>query len=155
MQGGNALRGRLQGECLPADGKRILVDPVEWFTIPDPSTALAARQTGSIDWYESLRIDLLPIVNRNKDLVVTTLDKAGHPAIPRFNHLHPPFNDVRMRRAIIAAIQQAPYPEVAVGNRDHSEQCKSFFPRSTPMSSATGPNAIAGGGSAKRGSSDG
>ncbi len=45
-----------------AGGKVVNVDRVEWHTIPDASTAIAAMQTGQMDWLEAPSPDLLPLV---------------------------------------------------------------------------------------------
>jgi peptide/nickel transport system substrate-binding protein len=127
-----------------AGGKRINVDRVEWITIPDSSTAMAALQTGNVDWLETPSIDLLPLAEKNSDIVVTTLDDSGYPAILRFNHLQPPFDNVKARQAVLAAVQQAPYMQAAIGNLKYWRECKSFFPCGTPMSSGTGSEAMAG-----------
>ena len=127
-----------------AGGKRMNVERVEWHTIPDASTAMAALQTGAMDWIESPSFDLLPLAARNRDISIAILDKSGQPAILRFNHLHPPFNNPAMRRALMAAVQQTPYLQAAIGNADYYRECKSFFPCGTPMSSGTGSQAMLG-----------
>jgi peptide/nickel transport system substrate-binding protein len=127
-----------------AGGKRINVDRVEWITIPDASTAMAALQTGSVDWLEGPSIDLLPVAEKNGDIVVSTLDDSGYPSILRFNHLNPPFDNVKARQAILAAVQQTPYLQAAIGNPKYWRTCKSFFPCGTPMSSGTGSEAMVG-----------
>ena len=151
VQGSHAAYAKFDGYVPRAEpasgtagGKRMLVDRVDWFTIPDASTAMSALQTGSMDWHETPSIDLMPLVAKNKDIVVTTLDRAGQPMILRFNHLHPPFDDVKKRRAIMAAVQQVPYLQASIGNPDYYQQCKSFFPCGTPMSSGAGSEAMLG-----------
>jgi len=151
VQGSHAAYARFDG-YLPraeapsgtAGGKRMNVARVEWHTIPDASTAMATLQTGAMDWLEGAPFDLLPLAQKNRDIVLAILDKSGNPAILRFNHLHPPFDKAPMRRALLAAVQQAPYLQAAIGNPDYYAECKSFFPCGTPMSSGTGNDAMLG-----------
>jgi peptide/nickel transport system substrate-binding protein len=82
-----------------AGGKRILVDRVEWKVMPDPSTAAAALQNGEVDWWENLISDLVPLLRKNRNIMVDIADPLGNVGSFRMNHLFPPFNDVRARRA--------------------------------------------------------
>ena len=89
-----------------AGGKVVHFDRVEWLVLPDPATAAAALQAGEVDWWEQPVADLLPVLRRNRNLKVERLDPIGNFSILRFNHLHPPFNDVRLRRAVLLAVNQ-------------------------------------------------
>src|SRR5712671_718323 len=52
-----------------AGGKNIVVNRIEWITIPDPATAAAALQNAEVDWLELVLPDLLPVLRRNRNLV--------------------------------------------------------------------------------------
>ncbi len=67
--------------------KRVLVDRVEWITMPDPSTATAAIQAGEIDWWEVPTPDVLALLRRDRKLTVEVRDKTGVVPILRFNCL--------------------------------------------------------------------
>ena len=151
LRGSRAVYARFAGYVPRAEaasgtagGKRVNVERVEWHTIPDAATAMGALQTGAMDWLETPSFDLLPAASRDRDIVIGVLDKSGQPAILRFNHLHPPFDKPAMRRALLAAVQQIPYLQAAVGNPEYFRECKSFFPCGTPMSSGTGSEAMLG-----------
>src|SRR5262252_2133124 len=51
-----------------AGGKNIVVDRIEWITIPDPATAVAALQNGEVDWLADVLPDLLPLLRKNRNL---------------------------------------------------------------------------------------
>ncbi len=99
-----------------AGGKRILVDRVEWVVMPDPGTASAALQNGEIDWWENPISDLVPLLRKNRNVVVDIADPLGNVGSFRMNHLYPPFNDVRARRAVLMAMSQEDYMRAIVGD---------------------------------------
>ena len=78
-----------------AGGKTIVVNRIEWITIPDPATAAAALQNAEVDWLEVVLPDLLPILRKNRNLATEINDPLGLIGALVMNHLYPPFNDVR------------------------------------------------------------
>src|SRR3978361_901822 len=102
-----------------AGGKQMLIDRVEWVVIPDPATAAAARQNGQGDWWENPITDLVPVLKKNRNINVDIADPLGNIGVFRMNHLHPPFNDVRARRAVLMALSQEDYMR-ALGGEDTS-----------------------------------
>jgi peptide/nickel transport system substrate-binding protein len=101
-----------------AGGKRIVTDRIEWIVIADAGTAAAALQSGEVDWLENPLPDLAPVLRKNRNLMVEISDPLGWTGILRMNHLYPPFNDVRARRAVLMAINQEDYMRSFVGNDD-------------------------------------
>jgi ABC-type transport system substrate-binding protein len=85
-------------------GKIIHFDRIEWIIMPDPATASAALQSGEIDWWESPLPDLIPLLRRNRNVEVDIADPLGNIGAFRLNHLHPPFDNVKVRRAVQMAI---------------------------------------------------
>jgi peptide/nickel transport system substrate-binding protein len=128
-----------------AGPKVVHLDRVEWRTIPDPATAAAAIQTGEVDAWEYPPTDLLPLLRRSRDIVVENPDPAGFIALLRFNHLHPPFDDPAMRRALLPAIVQEDYMR-AVAGTDASmwRTGVGFFPPGSPMENPVGMEALTG-----------
>ena len=127
-----------------AGGKVARVPRVEWHTIPDGATAMAAMQTGQMDWLEVAPPDLLPLVAKAPGLVVSTLDPIGTYVLLRFNHLYPPFDDAVVRRAVLRAVRQADYMQAMVGDPRRYRECRAFFPCGTPLSTGAGAEAMAG-----------
>jgi peptide/nickel transport system substrate-binding protein len=101
-----------------AGGKRIIADRIEWIVISDPATAAAALQSGEVDWWEVPIPDLLPSLRKNRNVTVAVTDPLGHTGLLLMNHLHPPFSDVRARRAVLMAISQEDYMRAYVGDDD-------------------------------------
>jgi peptide/nickel transport system substrate-binding protein len=56
----------------------------------------------------------------------------------RFNHLHPPFDNPKVRQAALAAFQQEPFLRAQVGVKDLYRSCPSMFTCGTPYGSAKG-----------------
>ncbi len=99
-----------------AGGKVAHFDRVEWLVMPDAATAAAALQAGEVDWWEQAVTDLLPLLRRNQQVQVSTLETTGFIGFLRFNHLQPPFNNPSLRRAFLGAINQADFMQAIVGN---------------------------------------
>jgi peptide/nickel transport system substrate-binding protein len=97
----------------------MLLERVEWTVIPDPATAAAALQNGEVDWWEKPITDLIPLLRKNRNVVVDIADPLGNIGSFWMNHLHPPFNDVRARRAILIAMSQEDYMHAVVGDDDN------------------------------------
>jgi peptide/nickel transport system substrate-binding protein len=108
-------------------GKRMLVDRIEWHILPDAATAAAALRSGEVDWWETALPDLIPVLRRNRNIQVDIADPLGNIGSFRLNHLHPPFNDVRARRAIQMALNQEDDMRAIVGSDDSLWKRLPFF----------------------------
>ncbi|TCZ57957.1 ABC transporter substrate-binding protein [Roseicella aquatilis] len=121
------------------------VDRVEWHVIMDASTAAGALQSGEMDWWEQPTADLLPLLRRNRAIKVETYDPTGLLALCRFNHLHPPFNNPAIRRALLGAASQADYMTAVIGtDRSMWQENVGFFPPGTPFASDVGIEPLKG-----------
>ncbi len=122
-----------------AGSKAAHFQRVEWTIMPDPATAAAALQNGEIDWWEQPLVDLQPLLARNSAIGMQIADSSGRLTMARLNHLQAPFNDVKIRRAMLLGVNQEDYMRAAVGE-DTSlwTTCPSLFPRNTPYYSEDG-----------------
>jgi peptide/nickel transport system substrate-binding protein len=128
-----------------AGGKRIVSDRVEWVVIADQATAAAALQSGEVDWLELPLPDILPVLRRNRAVKVDVADPLGYVGTLFFNHLHPPFNDVRARRAVLMALNQADYMHAYIGTDDRMwKPLPSFFTPGTPLYNEEGGDILKG-----------
>jgi len=128
-----------------AGGKQILIDRAEWLVMPDPGAAAAALQNGEIDWWEQPLADLAPLLKRNRNVAVDIADPLGNVGTFRMNHLHPPFNDVRARRAILTAMSQEDYMRAVVGDDVKLwKPMPSFIPPGTPLYNEEGGEILKG-----------
>jgi peptide/nickel transport system substrate-binding protein len=122
-----------------AGPKIARINRIEWTVIPDAPTAADALIKGEIDWYEDVLFDLIPMLKQSPDVLVTSYNPAGTMGIIRLNHLHPPFTNPAIRRAILGAVKQADFATAIAGN-DKSlwdDNVGVFCPNS-PMASDAG-----------------
>ncbi|EFH11879.1 ABC transporter substrate-binding protein [Teichococcus cervicalis] len=114
-------------------GKVAKFRRIEWHIIPDPSTVAAALSNGEIDWWERPHPDLQSLLARSRDIQRVVQDTSGRLALMRLNCLQPPFNDVRVRRAVRLAVNQEDYMRASQGDDTSAwTDTRSVFPRRTP-----------------------
>ncbi|MBN8872810.1 MAG: ABC transporter substrate-binding protein [Rhodospirillales bacterium] len=128
-----------------AGGKRMHFDRVEWQIVPDTATASAALQNGEVDWWEIASPDLAPLLKKTPNVLVDIADPLGNIGSFRINHLHPPFNDVRARRAIQMALSQPDYMGAVVGDDQTLwKTLPGFFTPDTPLYTEFGGDILKG-----------
>jgi peptide/nickel transport system substrate-binding protein len=126
-----------------AGAKIVNVDRVEWIIIPDAATAAAALQSGEVDWVEQPLIDLVPMLQRNRDVVVRKFDPFGVVGVVVFNHLHPPFDNPKLRQALLPALDQSAYMAAVMGDQpDFFRTGAGVFPPGTPLATTVGLDAL-------------
>ena len=125
-----------------AGGKVAKLDRVEWISIPDAQTAISALQKGEIDMIEQPSHDLLPEIQKDKNVETVILDELGSTFILRFNWKLPPFNDVRVRRAAEYALNQPDFMKAVIGDPRYYKPCKAIFGCGTPLESHVGMDGI-------------
>ena len=128
-----------------AGPKRVFLDRVEWHVIPDAQTASSAMANGEMDWWQSPTPDLMAQLRAQKRLADRVLDPAGGIGILRFNHLHPPFDNQAIRRALLGAVDQAEFMTAVAGDeRALWKDRVAVFSPGTPLASEAGLEAITG-----------
>ena len=125
-------------------GKVVKVDRVEWLVVPDAATKTAAMQSGEDDWWENPPADLWPVLASNADITLEPLDPLGGTGCVRFNWLYPPFDNVKMRQAVLMVANQADFMTAFVGDKKNWKPCPSVFTCGTPMASNAGSSALSG-----------
>ena len=126
-----------------AGGKVVNFDRVEWKTIPDPATAAAALQNNEADWQENPLIDLVPSLRKAPGVRVEVFDTLGTVLMIAFNHYQPPFNNVKIRRAVLAAVNQSDYVSAVVGEQASLGRTGvGVFPLASPFASTAGLEAL-------------
>src|SRR6185437_4345922 len=127
-----------------AGGKVAKVDRIEWIYIPDSATAAAAINAGEVDWWEQMPPDLIPVLAKNKNVKVENIDPLGSMGLLRFNFMYPPFNNQKMRQAVLYALDQNDYVLGIAGSLKNGHACYSFFTCGIPLSSEVGAAPLKG-----------
>jgi peptide/nickel transport system substrate-binding protein len=135
---------RKEAPSWAAGGKVVKVDRVEWVYIPDSATAAAALNAGEADWWEQLPPDLIPLLRKNKDVRVENIDPLGSIGIIRFNFMQPPFNNQKLREALLYSVNQKDYVLGIAGDEKNGHVCYSFYTCGTPLSSEVGADPLKG-----------
>ena len=87
-------------------GKVVHVDKVVWKVIRDQQTKMNALSKGEIDVIESPSHDLLPLMDKDPNIKLVDLNPFGFQYTFRYNHLHPPFDNPKIRAALLYAFSQ-------------------------------------------------
>ncbi|MBL8839020.1 MAG: ABC transporter substrate-binding protein [Alphaproteobacteria bacterium] len=116
-----------------AGGKRVHLDRVIWDIMPDAQTAASALMAGEVEFYEVPPIDIVPALQAAPGVKIEVLSALGNVGYCRLNHLHPPFNNVLIRRAAQLAVNQEDFLRAAIGNPQYYRVCGSHFTCGSPM----------------------
>ena len=110
-----------------AGGKVAKVDRIIIENMADQQTALAALKAGEIDFYETPPIDLLDQLESDSNIRLEVLQKGGNVGMCRLNWLHPPFDKVEARQAMLHLIKQEDILKAVFGNPKYYQACGSLF----------------------------
>jgi peptide/nickel transport system substrate-binding protein len=121
-----------------AGGKIPKLDRVEWMYLPDAAVAVQALIRAEIDIVENPPADLVPLMQKAGGIDIKVLSKTGNQLLMRPNHAIPPFNNVKVRQALLYAVDQEAYLAAAIGNKEYGQVCWSVFMCNTPLESMAG-----------------
>ena len=136
---------RAEPPSFMAGGKVAHFDRVLWQVMPDAATAVAALRNGEVDWVQQPSYDLVGSLRRLRGVKVAVNDKVGVVGMVALNHLHPPFDNPRLLRAILGAVDQNDVMQAAVGAEPElfHVPCGVFTP-GLPMASDAGMAVLTG-----------
>src|SRR5437667_5162637 len=135
---------RKEAPSWTSGGKVVKVDRVEWIYIPDSATAAAALNAGEADIWEQVPPDLIPLLSKNKQITVKNNDPLGSMGMIRFNFLHPPFNNEKLRQAVMYTVDQQDYVIGIAGDPKNGKPCYSYFTCGTPLASEVSAEPLKG-----------
>jgi peptide/nickel transport system substrate-binding protein len=119
-------------------GKLVKVDRVEWINITDYQTAVNALINGEIDYIESPPHDFIPVLKQAKGIELKDLDPLAYSGMVRMNWLHPPFDNVKIRQAVLLATNQRDYLDAQIGDPEWYQVCHAMFVCDTPLATDVG-----------------
>jgi peptide/nickel transport system substrate-binding protein len=133
------------GTGLTAGPKIAKFDRIEWRIIPDASTAAAALQKGEVDWYAEPPPEILDLIRSTPKLEVSRMEILPSVCVMRMNQLNPPFDNKKIRQALLPAINQADFVMAAAGTDPRNYAVGTgFFPPGSPMASDVGLGPLTG-----------
>jgi peptide/nickel transport system substrate-binding protein len=129
---------RAEPPSMLAGGKVVKIDRLEWLAISDPMTAVNALTQGEIDLIEIPVPDLFPLLKADKNIELYGWNAQGSQIIMRFNHLHPPFNNLKARQAAMYAIAQEDFLRAQVGDPEIYRVCNAPLVCGSPYEKSYG-----------------
>jgi len=118
---------------------------IEWQTIDDASTATGALLRGEVDWLQAANPDQLPLLAKNPAVGLRVTEPLGSMGVMRFNHLHAPFNNPAIRRALLGAMDQAAAMSAVAGtDRTYWQDGVGVFHRGTRLANDDGMDVLTG-----------
>jgi peptide/nickel transport system substrate-binding protein len=121
-----------------AGGKLVMVDRVEWRAISDQQQAINALLAGEIDYVETPKHDLLPLLKKDGGIKLWDYNPLGNQYTFRPNHLQKPFDSPKVRQALWYAFNQKDFLDAVIGDPDYYKPCKAMFVCGTQFASDKG-----------------
>ena len=125
-----------------AGGKIAKVDRVEWRAISDHQQAINALLGGELDYIETPKHDLLPLLRRDANVKLWDYNPVGNQYTFRPNWLHKPFDNEKVRQALWYAFNQKDFLDAVIGDPDYYKTCKAMFVCGTPLASNKGMDGL-------------
>jgi peptide/nickel transport system substrate-binding protein len=120
-----------------AGGKKSHFDRVEWLYLPDANSAVAALKKGEVDFIEQVPADY--ITPLRSDANVKVMSGGVQQAQLIMNQLHPPFNNPKVRQALLKAVSQEKFNAAMGYPLDmRMRYCATYFICGSPNETAAG-----------------
>ena len=101
-----------------------------------------ALLTGEIDYIETPKHDLLPLLKKDKGVKLWDYNPLGNQYTFRPNQLHKPFDNPKIRQALWYAFNQKDFLDAVIGDPDYYKLCKAMFVCGTPLASIKGMDGL-------------
>ena len=85
-------------------GKKSAFDRVEWLYLPDSNSAAAALKNGEVDYIEQVPPDYITPLRADPNVRIGAA--GSYQGFVVMNQLHPPFNNPKIRQALLMASSQ-------------------------------------------------
>lgn len=118
-----------------AGGKVVYVDRFEWIVLRDAQTQANALVAGEVDIIERIPPEQFAVLRANKDIGLISQVPQGSVAM-FFNHLIPPFNNPKVARAAILAINQEALMRAQFVSPEVYSTNASIYPATSPLASS-------------------
>jgi peptide/nickel transport system substrate-binding protein len=109
-----------------AGGKKVSFDRVEWLYIPDSNSAVAALKKGEVDLIEQVPPDYINPLRSDANIKLSP--SGSWQGWMVMNQLHPPFNNPKVRQAVLKAVNQDRFMAAMGYPKDlRVTNCATFF----------------------------
>jgi peptide/nickel transport system substrate-binding protein len=116
-----------------AGGKVVKVDRAIMMAVPDSQTAMAALQSGEVDMVELPAMDFLDQLADDPNIQLLNFFKLGTVGYTGLNWLHPPFNNQKVRQAMLYILKQDDMLRPTFVSEKYYRTCGSYFTCGGPM----------------------
>ncbi len=123
-------------------GKVVKVDRVEWVAISDQQQTVNALLAGEIDYIEAPSHDLVPLLKADSNIKLVDWNPLGNQYTLRPNHLQKPFDNPKVRQAMLYAFNQKDFLDATIGNPEFYKTCKALFVCGTALASEKGMSGL-------------
>ena len=82
--------------------------------------------------------DLIPLLTADPNISFLVIAPMGRQYAFRFNVLHKPFDNAKVRQAVAYAFNQLDFLQSTIGNPKYYRVCKSLFPCGSPLETTKG-----------------
>ena len=125
--------------------KVVHFERVEWVIQPDPGTGASALLAGEVDWVDQPLFDHLPMLARNTGVRLDEADPFGLIGGLFLNHTQPPFNNKKLRQALLLAVDQRDFIAAVLGDQQRYAKIPvGYFTVGSPLASDAGMAALTG-----------
>ncbi len=121
-----------------AGGKVAIADRIELVSISDSQTAVNALRRGEIDFVEDVPPDLMPQLKDAKNVALKSYGDSTNIFTMRMNWLQPPFDNPKVRQAVLAAVYQGDYLAAQIGDETMYRLCGAVLSCNSPYASEAG-----------------
>jgi peptide/nickel transport system substrate-binding protein len=118
--------------------KTPMFDRIEVVNVPDAQTAVNALRQGEIDFIENVAPDLLPQLEGAKGVTVQPYGENKDTYVLRMNWKQPPLDNVKVRQAVLLALNQADYLDASLGDPRFYRLCGAMLSCISPYRSEAG-----------------
>lgn len=87
-----------------AGSKKTSLDRVEWLYLPDANSAISALKRGEVDYIEQLPPDYIAPLRTDTNIKIGS--GGAYQGFLVMNQLHPPFDNPKVRQALLQAVNQ-------------------------------------------------
>ncbi len=117
--------------------KKTSFDRVEWLYLPDANSAVAALKRGEVDLVEQLPPDYIAPLRTDSNVKIGS--GGAYQAFLVMNQLHAPFNDPKVRQALLQAVSQERFVAAMGYPLDmRMSYCATYFICGSPNETAAG-----------------